>query len=94
MICCDNLIHPFQNDPGTSQRQRVIDDLLSGSAHIDGRGTADLLNYFYKISRHINFYDSQMNISDWQSFFRKSTPFSLAAMINYDKNPVQKKFDK
>ncbi|HTE28504.1 hypothetical protein [Flavitalea sp.] len=94
MICCDNLIHPFQNDPGISQRQRVIDDLLSGSAQIDGRKTADLLDYFSQLSRHINFYDSQLNISDWQAFFRKSIPFSLTGIIKHNKDTVQQKFDK
>ncbi|HMF71759.1 MAG TPA: hypothetical protein VK616_09805, partial [Flavitalea sp.] len=94
MICCDNLIHPFQNDPGISQRQRVIDDLLSGSAQIDGRKTADLLDYFSQLSRHINFYDSKLNVSDWQAFFRKSIPFSLTGIIKHNRDTVQQKFDK
>ncbi len=92
-ICCDNLVHPFQHDAGTSQRQRVIDDLLAGSAQVDGRKLADLLDYFSRLSKHINFYDSQLNIGDWQPFFRKSAPFSLARIIRYDVKSAQRKFD-
>jgi hypothetical protein len=42
MFDCKNLLHPFQNDPGTSQRQRIIDALLDDSAQIDGRTLADI----------------------------------------------------
>jgi hypothetical protein len=88
---CKDLIHPFQNDPGISQRQRVMDDLLSGSAKIDGRNIADLLNYFIQLSRHINYYDSNLNITDWQKFFQASLPFTISEIVKYDKNKVQDK---
>ena len=94
MICCDNLIHPFQNDPGVSQRQRVIEDLLSGSAKIDGRSMADLLDYFVQLSHHINYYDSNLLITDWSAFFKGSFPFLLSGIIKYKKEKVQNKFDK
>lgn len=80
---CDCLIHPFQNDPGTSQSQRVMDNLLSGAAKIDARTLAELLNYFVQMSRHINYYDLQLNVNDWQPFFRKSPPFIHASIINF-----------
>ncbi len=80
---CDCLIHPFQNDPGTSQSQRVMDSLLSGAAKIDARTLADLLDYFVQMSRHINFYDLQLNVNDWQPFFKNSVPFSLASIIKF-----------
>jgi hypothetical protein len=88
---CKDLIHPFQNDPGISQRQRVMDDLLSGSVKIDGRSIADLLDYFIQLSRHINYYDSNLNITDWQKFFQTSLPFTVAEIVKYDKNKVQDK---
>ncbi|MEP7251938.1 MAG: hypothetical protein ABI683_06140, partial [Ginsengibacter sp.] len=81
MYDCECLIHPFQNDPGTSQSQRVMDELLSGAAKIDARTLADLLDYFVQLSRHINFYDTGLNVSDWQPFFKKSIPFVLASVI-------------
>lgn len=93
MLLCDNLVHPFQNEPGTSQRQRVLDNLLSGSAKIDGRSMADLLDYFVQLSRHINYYNSDLSITDWQPFFQKSIPFSLAAIIKYDNRAVAAKVD-
>jgi hypothetical protein len=93
MLDCANLIHPFQNDPGVSQRQRIMDDLLSGSAKIDGRSMADLLDYFVQLSRHVNYYDKDLNISDWQPFFQKSIPFSLAAIIKYDRAAFSEKID-
>src|SRR5687767_3389038 len=91
MVDCATLTHPFQNDPGISQRQRIMDDLLAGSAKIDGRTMADLLDYFVQLSRHVNYYDSDLNISDWQPFFQKSVPFSLAAIIKYDRLTVSEK---
>ncbi len=90
---CANLIHPFQTDPGVSQRQRIMDDLLSGSAKIDGRSMADLLDYFVQLSRHVNYYDKDLNISDWQPFFQKSIPFSLAAIIKYDRAAFSEKIE-
>lgn len=86
MLDCTCLIHPFQNDPGTSQRQRIMEDLLAGAAKIDARTLADLLDYFVQLSGHINYYDFNLNKKDWQPFFRKSIPFAIAAMIKY---PVQ-----
>ena len=80
---CQCLIHPFQNDPGTSQRQRVMDNLLSGAAKIDARTLADLLDYFVQMSRHINYYDLQLNVNDWQPFFKNSVPFTLASIIKF-----------
>ena len=69
MLECNNLIHPFQNDPGVSQRQRAIDELLSDNIKIDGRTLADLLNYFSQLSSGINYYDKDLHVSDWQPFF-------------------------
>ena len=94
MFECDSLVHPFQNDPGTSQRQRVMEDLLSGSAKIDGRTMADLLDYFVQLSRHINYYNTDLSIGDWQPFFQKSIPFSLAAIIKYNRTAVSDKLIK
>jgi hypothetical protein len=91
MFECNNLVHPFQTDPGTSQRQRIMDDLLSGMAKIDGRNIADLLDYFVQLSRHINYYNTDLSIGDWQPFFQKSIPFSLAAIIKYNRNSIDEK---
>lgn len=88
---CKELIHPFQNDPGVSQRQRVMDDLLSGSEKIDGRTLADLLDYFVQLSRHINYYDASLRVTDWQPFFRESLPFTITAILKYDKNKAEDK---
>jgi hypothetical protein len=88
---CDNLIHPFQNDPGVSQRQRVMEDLLSGSAKIDGRTLADLLDYFMQLSHHIKFYEEDLSVSDWQPFFQKSLPFTVAAMSKFESDSIEEK---
>jgi hypothetical protein len=86
---CDCLIHPFQHDPGISQSGRVMEELLSGNAKIDARKTADLLSYFYQLSAHINYYDNNLNISDWRPFFEKSIPFVLAALIRYNTESIK-----
>lgn len=88
---CKELIHPFQNDPGVSQRQRVMDDLLAGTAQIDARNLADLLDYFEKLSRHINYYDADLNVSDWQSFFQNNLPFTITSILKYDADKIREK---
>ncbi len=93
MFECNSLIHPFQSDPGVSQQQREMDILLSGVPKIDGRSMADLLDYFVQLSPHVNFYDKDLQISNWQPFFKKSLPFTLAAIVKFDRNILTKKFD-
>ncbi len=92
MYDCECLIHPFQNDPGTSQSQRVMDELLSGAAKIDARTLADLLDYFVQLSRHINYYDTELNVSDWQPFFKNSIPFILASIIKNQSADIENNF--
>lgn len=93
MFDCKNLLHPFQNDPGISQRQRVIDYLLSETIKIDGRSLADLLNFFAKLSNGINYYDKELNVSDWRPFFARSLPFLLASISRFDDNSSSGKFE-
>ncbi len=90
---CECLIHPFQNDPGTSQSQRVMDSLLAGAAKIDARTLADLLNYFVQMSRHINYYDLKLNVNDWQPFFKNSVPFTLASIIKFPVSNTETNLD-
>ncbi len=84
MIDCKKLIHPFKNDPGTSQRNRIDPELLSGKTTIDGRSLADLLDFFVQLSRHVQYYDENMKVSDWQEFFSSSLPFTLSAIAKYN----------
>ncbi len=88
---CQSLKHPFQNDPGASQHQRVMHELLQGAAAIDGRTLADLLDYFVQLSQHINYYDTQLNIKNWQPFFRSSAPFIIASIIRYNRTATENK---
>jgi hypothetical protein len=91
MIDCKSLIHPFKNDPGTSQRNRIDPELLSGKTSIDNRSLADLLHFFVKLSRHIQYYDEHLKISDWRELF-SSLPFTLAAISKYDKTKAGNTF--
>ncbi len=93
MFDCNNLLHPFQNDPGTSQRQRIIDQLVSNAVKIDARSLADLLNFFSKLSTGINFYDKNLSVNNWQPFFSKSLPFLLASLSRYDDGVTRDKFE-
>ena len=88
---CKNIIHPFQNDPGTSQQQRVAEELLSGAAKIDNRSMADLLDFFVQLSKNVNYYDENLKVSDWQPFFAKSLPFVLSSIIKYDRTAAEQK---
>jgi len=66
-----------------------MEELLSGAAKIDARTLADLLDYFVQLSRHINYYDSKLNVSDWQLFFKNSIPFTLSSAIKYQPDQLQ-----
>lgn len=90
---CDCLLHPFQHDPGVSQRQRVMEELLAGQPRIDPRKTADLLDYFYNLAAQFNHYDNNLNISDWRPFFEKSVPFVLATLVKYNAHACKESFD-
>ncbi|WP_138478537.1 hypothetical protein [Dyadobacter bucti] len=92
MIDCIKLIHPFKNDPGTSQRDRVDPELLSGKTAIDNRSLADLLDFFVQLSRHVQYYDENLQISDWQAFFSSSLPFTLAAIAKYNRKQAADRF--
>ncbi len=101
MFDCKNLVHPFQNDPGCSQSQRVMDELLNGSAKIDGRTLADLLNYFVELSSQIKFtYTASDDVNgnyslhetSWESFFKdNSTPFTLATAAKNNSASINEK---
>lgn len=90
---CDCLLHPFQNDAGVSQQQRVMDELLGGKTKIDARKTADLLDYIYQLSGNINFYNTDLAISDWKPFFDASPPFALASLIRYNLKQTNERFE-
>ncbi len=90
---CKNIVHPFQQDPGISQSQRTLQSLEKTAPPVDGRSMADLLDCFMQLSRHINFYDEEMTVSDWQPFFSKSIPFTLASISKYNVPAVNEKFD-
>lgn len=92
MIDCKKLIHPFKNDPGTSQRNRIDLELLSGKTSIDNRSLADLLDYFVQLSRQVQYYDENLKASDWQQFFSSSLPFTLAAISKYNIKQTEAKF--
>lgn len=93
MFDCNQLLHPFQNDPGTSQRQRVIDQLLSEEVRIDGRTLSQLLQFFYQLSSSIRYYDQSLMVSDWRPFFENSLPFTLARISRFDHSGISQKYD-
>jgi len=87
MFSCDHLSHPFLNDPGTAQSQRLLPCQLPAEMPIDGRQFSDLLNYIAGFSPQVNFYDQNLNKSDWQPFFT-GLPFSISKMADYDLDGV------
>jgi hypothetical protein len=89
MFSCDHLYHPSLNDPGTSQDQRLPAALSADSPAIDDRQISDFLNYFAALSHQINFYDAELNVSDWGPFFSGDMPFVLSAMAATDKDALK-----
>jgi hypothetical protein len=45
------------------------------------------------MSLHINYSALQMNVNDWQTFFKSSIPFTLASIINFPLQNTQSAFD-
>lgn len=89
------IVHPFQYEPGISQRNRLLPALDAASAPIDGRKLADLLHYFVQMAPQINYYqykDAYL-INDWQPFFRNSLPFLLAQLAKTDTSELAGKFE-
>ncbi|HEV3325410.1 MAG TPA: hypothetical protein VG052_07375 [Puia sp.] len=89
MFSCDHLSHPFLQDAGTGQGQRMPANLGEGSAPIDGRQVSDLLNYFAGLAGQINFYQSDGSITDWRPFFQNSLPFLLSKIDTYSADKVK-----
>ncbi|MDH7460656.1 baseplate J/gp47 family protein [Chitinophagaceae bacterium 26-R-25] len=102
MFDCKNLEHPFQNDPGCSQSQRDMEELLSGQAKLDGRSLIDLLNYFTEYASHLKYTSAYYDVNErqtmlnenenWQSFFKTSIPFLLAAATKDNADALTQKF--
>ncbi|MGF6848830.1 hypothetical protein QFZ51_004065 [Chitinophaga sp. W3I9] len=89
------IVHPFQYEPGISQRNRLLPALDAASAPIDGRKLADLLHYFVQMAPQINYYqykDAYL-INDWQPFFRNSLPFLLAQLTKTNISQLKDNFE-
>src|SRR5579864_5899154 len=80
MYDCQHLTHPFLHDAGVSQTQRSLAALLPENVLVDGRKTADLLNYFTQLAKQINYYNTDLSVADWTPFFENSLPFALSRM--------------
>lgn len=89
------IVHPFQYEPGISQRNRQLPALAAASAPIDGRKLADLLHYFVQMAPQVNYYQYQgaTLISDWQPFFRNSLPFLLAQLAKTNTTQLKDDFE-
>jgi hypothetical protein len=92
MFSCNHLNHPFLNDPGTSQSERLPAALMEDSTPIDGRQISDFLNYFAGLSHQINFYDQNLNLSDWGPFFSGNLPFILSSISANDGNAITARY--
>src|ERR1700735_2450278 len=88
MFSCDHLSHPFLQDAGTAQDERMPANLGDGNAPIDGRRISDLLNYFAGLAGQINFYKPDGTVSDWRPFFENGLPFLLSKIDTYTGDKV------
>ena len=93
MYDCKHLTHPFLHDPGVAQDQRALTALLPDNIPIDGRQTADVLNYFSELAQQINFYNPDLSISDWTPFFNSSLPFLLSRIAAWPLTVQQDKLN-
>src|SRR5258708_24714440 len=91
MYDCRHLDHPFLHDPGVAQTDRALRSLLPENTLIDGRKTADLLQYFTQLAQQINFYNPDLSIGDWTPFFKSSLPFLLSEMAGFPLTVKQQK---
>jgi hypothetical protein len=82
--------HPALNLPGTAQADRLPPVLAGDSPLIDDRQTSDFLNYFAALAHQINYYDTQLNVSDWGPFFSSDIPFLMSQLAATDAGTLQK----
>jgi hypothetical protein len=85
-----NLYHPALNLPGTGQTDRLPPVLGEDSPLIDDRKMSDFLNYFAALAHQINYYDTQLNTSDWGPFFSGDLPFLMSQLAAADAATLQK----
>ncbi len=84
--------HPFLNETGTGQQERVLPKLDPDSIKIDNRKMVDILNFLSRFSRQVNYYHQNLTKSDWQKFFAKSTPILVANIHRFDFDLIQGDF--
>lgn len=77
-----------------------MEALQPGAAPIDGRSLADILYFISQYAGQVNFHDYKkddidgeyVELSDWRSFFRNSTPFLLARVSKTDLERIETTF--
>ncbi|MBK8194090.1 MAG: hypothetical protein IPK76_13090 [Lewinellaceae bacterium] len=92
--------HPLRARTGSSQGNRVMEALQPGAAPIDGRSLADILYFISQYAGQVNFHDYKkddiageyVELGDWRSFFRNSTPFLLARVSKTDLERIETTF--
>jgi hypothetical protein len=82
--------HPALNLPGTAQADRLPPALAADSPAIDDRETSDFLNYFAALAHQINYYDTQLNVSDWGPFFSGDMPFLMSQLAATNAETLKK----
>jgi hypothetical protein len=92
--CNIHKTHPLINETGVSQDERVLSALNAGNLCIDGRTSEDILDFVLHFSKYVNFYDENLNISNWQGFFNQSTPFLIAKISKFNIVELEEAFRK
>lgn len=70
--------HPRLHAPGISQEERLLEQLNPDNIKIDDRTMVDLLDFIFQMSKQVKYYHLNLEIKDWQAFFRKSLAFQIA----------------
>ena len=91
---CLHLSHPLSHLPGASQPERNEGKPDPDGVKIDDRKIADFLQFAADFSRQVNFYDQNLDISDWQPFFDGSIPFTIARIAGYDPDSLEREYAK
>ena len=97
MVVPTKIQHPLLKRSGASQRKREANalSLRPEFAPIDGRSWIELLEFIHNYARQVSFQElrsdtSEVEFSNWLSFFEDSLPFRLAKFHRIDLDQLER----
>ena len=90
--CLYTNFRPYLRLPGSNQEERLLQSLDPENLKIDARSVVDILDFIKRFARQVNYYDKDLNISDWLAFFQDSIPFTVASIAKINLNDEENRY--